>query len=104
LDIDFIHNYNPRYKLRAKENVIHDSFGRGSIRHSIGMTGEIIHQFMMVTPAGKARLEPPEFMLRVHLGSHQGNRSIVADAVEGDLLGAHGNVLEATRHQIALAI
>jgi hypothetical protein len=43
-------------------------------------------------------------MLRVHLGSHQGNRSTVADAVEGDLLGVHGNVLEATRHQIALAI
>jgi hypothetical protein len=59
---------------------------------------------MMVTPVGKARLEPLKFMLRVHLGSHQGNCSTVADAVEGDLLGAYGNVLEATHHQIAPGI
>jgi hypothetical protein len=62
------------------------------------MTGEILHQFMMVIPTGEARLEPPEFMPRIHLGSHQGNRSPMADAVEGDFLGAHGNVLEATHH------
>ena len=24
---DFIQNHNPRYKLRAEENIVHDSFG-----------------------------------------------------------------------------
>ena len=94
----------PKYKLRAEENIVHDSFDQGSIRHSISMTGEILHQFMMVIPTGEARLEPSEFIPRVHLGSLQGKRSPVADAVEGDLLGAHGNVLEATHHQITLGV
>ena len=62
------------------------------------MTGKILHQFMMVIPTAEARLEPLEFMPRVHLGSHQGNRSPVADAVEGDLPNAHVNVLEAAHH------
>ena len=56
---------------------------------------------MMVIPAGEARLELPEFMPRVHLGSHQGYRSPVPDAMEGNLPSAHGNVLEVTHHQIA---
>ena len=68
------------------------------------MIGKILHQFMMVILDGKSRLEPPEFMPKVHLGTHQGNRSPVADAMEGDHPGAHRNVLEVTHHQIALGI
>ena len=51
-DWDFIRSYNPRYKLRAKENVVHNSFGRGSVHYSIGMISEVLHQFMMVIPTG----------------------------------------------------
>jgi hypothetical protein len=87
---DYIHNYNPRYKLRVEENIVHDSFGRSSVRHSIDMIGEILHQFMMVIPTSEARLKPPEFMLGVHLGSHQGNHSSMMDAVEGNLPYTHG--------------
>ena len=68
------------------------------------MTGEILHQFMMVIPTSEARLEPLEFMPRVHLGNHQGYRSFVADVVKGDLSGAHGNVLEAIHQQVTLGI
>jgi hypothetical protein len=88
----------------TEENIVHDSFDRGSIRHSIGMTGEILHQFMMVIPTSEARLVPLEFMPRVHLASHQGNRSPVVDAVKGDLPSTHGNVLEVIHQQVAPGI
>jgi len=64
------------------------------------MTGKILHQLMMDITPGDAWLEPSKFMPRVHLGGHQGNRSPMSDAVEGNLPGAHGNILEAVRQQI----
>ena len=59
---------------------------------------------MMVISADEAMLEPSEFMLEVHLDSHQGNRSPVADALKGDLASAHRDVLEAIHHLITLSI
>jgi hypothetical protein len=59
---------------------------------------------MMVIPMSKARLEPLDFMPRVHLGSHQGNRSPMADVVEGNLPGTLGTVLEAIRQQVVPGI
>ena len=100
----FIHSWIPRYKLLPEESFVYNSFGRRSIRHSIGMTGEILHPFMMVIPIGKVRLEPLEVMPIVHLGSHQNNCGPMVDAMEGDLPSVHGNVLEATHHQIALGV
>ena len=48
--------FTPKYKLRAKENVVHDSFGRRSIRHGVGSPFKICHQVMVVIAAREARL------------------------------------------------
>jgi hypothetical protein len=53
------------------------------------MSGESLNQLMMVITIGKARLKPPKFMPRVHLGNHQGNNSPMTNAMEGDLHGTH---------------
>ena len=66
----FIHSWIPKYKLPAEENLVHNPFGRRSSRGSICMPSEGLDQFMMVVSTSEARLEPPEFMPGVHLGSH----------------------------------
>ena len=65
----FIHDRDPKYKLRAEENVVHDCFNRRSICHSICVPGEGLHQLMMIITAGEARLMPPELVSGVHLGN-----------------------------------
>ena len=97
----FIHDRDPKYKVRAKENVVHDSLGRRSVHHSIRMTNEGLHQLVMIIAAGETRLMTPELVSRVHLGNGQGNRSTIPNAMKSDLPNAHRDVLEATHHQIA---
>ena len=46
----------PKYKLRAKENIVHDSFGQKTVRHSIGSPFKIHHQVMVAVTAHEARL------------------------------------------------
>ena len=60
--LSFIHDWDPKYKLRAKENVVHDSFGRGSIRHSINMPSKVFHKLVVIVATSKARLKPSELM------------------------------------------
>lgn len=93
-----------KYKLRTKENVVHDPFGRSDVRHGIDMPGKVPHQFMLVITTHKAGLKPPELVPRVHLGHHQGNGGSTADAVEGNLLSAHRNVLETICQQVTSGI
>ena len=68
------------------------------------MSGESLDQLMVVTTIGKARLKPPKFMTRVHLGNRQGNSYPEMNAIESNLPSTHGDILEATHHQIALGI
>ena len=93
--------FAPKYKLRAKQNVIHDSFGQRSIRHGVCVHGEVLHQIMMIVAAGKARLMPPELTPRVHLSNSQSNRSPMTDVVKRDLPDAHRDVLKTIHPQIS---
>jgi hypothetical protein len=68
------------------------------------MSGEILHQPMMVIAACEARLVPSEVMPRVHLGNHQGNRRAMTDTMGSDLPGACGDVMKAAHYQVALGI
>jgi hypothetical protein len=68
------------------------------------MSGESLNQLMMVVTIGEARLKPPKFMPRVHLGNHQGNNSPVTNTMEGDLPGTHRDILYETKHQIAPSV
>ena len=52
----------------------------------------------------KARLKPPEFMTRVHLGNRQDNSCPMTNAMESDLLGPCRDILKTTHHQIAPGI
>lgn len=62
------------------------------------------HQFMMIIAAREARLKPPELVPRVHLGHHQGDGDPMVDTMEGNVLIAHMNVLEAVCQQVASGI
>ena len=57
--------FNPIYNLRAKENVINDSFGRGYMCNGFGGSLEIIHQLLVdvnVLTIQEARLQLTEVM------------------------------------------
>ena len=56
---------------------------------------------MMVIAACKAGLQPSKFMPGAHLGDGQGDRSPMVVSMKSDLPGAHRDVLEAVRQQIA---
>ena len=56
---------------------------------------------MVVVAAREARLSPSELVLGVHLGDGQSNRGPVVDPMKGNLPGAHRDVLEAIRQQVA---
>ena len=65
----FIHDRDPKYKLRVEENVVHDSFARRSIRHGIYVPDKVLHQLVMIIATAKARMMPPELVPRVQLGN-----------------------------------
>ena len=88
--LSFIHSWDPRYKLLADENIVYDSFSRRSIHHSISVPGEVLHQLMMVIATGKARLEPPELLFRVHLGNGQGDCNPMTNAMTSNFLACTG--------------
>ena len=100
----FIQSWIPKYKLLAEENFVYNFFGQRSICGSIYKPSEGLHQITMVISAGKAGLEPPKFMSRVHLGGYQGHLGPMADTMAGDLLGAHGDVMKTSYHQVASGI
>ena len=41
-------NITPSYKLRAKEDVVHNFLGRGYVRHGDAGPFEVIHQVLVV--------------------------------------------------------
>jgi hypothetical protein len=96
----FIHNLDPKYKLRVEENVVHDSFGRRGIRHSVSSPFEICHQVMVVVATCEAMLQPLKLVPGVHLGDGQGNRGPMIDAVKNNLPGAHRDVLDTVHQQV----
>jgi hypothetical protein len=59
---------------------------------------------MMVIPTSEAKSEPSEVMIGVHLGSHQGNCSLVSDAMESNLPDVSGNILEMIHQQVASGV
>jgi predicted metal-dependent phosphotriesterase family hydrolase len=81
----------------AEENFVHDFFSQRSIRRSVSVLSEVLHQPMMVITAREAGLMPLEVIPRVHLGNHQGNRG-ARTIVESDLSGAGRDVLKVAHH------
>jgi hypothetical protein len=68
------------------------------------MSGEFLHQSMMVAATCEARLVPSEFVPRVHLGHHQGEGGSAANAMESNLPGTPRHIMETTYHQVALGV
>ena len=56
---------------------------------------------MMVVATREAGLQPSELVPEVHLSDDQSNRSLMVDAVRCNLPGAHRDILEAIRQQVA---
>ena len=54
--LNFIHNWDPKNKQQSKENVVHDSFDRRSIRHGVYVHSKVLHQLMEIIVTGKPRL------------------------------------------------
>ena len=100
----FIHNHDPKYKLRAKENVVHDSFGRRGICHGIGNPFKIRNQVMVVVATCEAKLQPLKLIPGAHLGDGQGNRCPMTDAMKSNLPDVHGDVLETIHQQVTLGV
>ena len=50
---------------------------------------------MVVITIGKAGLEAPEIVPRVHLGDHQGNGSPLVNTMESDIPSMRRDILEA---------
>jgi hypothetical protein len=94
--------YDPRYKLRAEENVVHDSFSWGVVHHDIGSSFEVRHQVMVLIAACEARLMPSKLMPRAHLGDGQGNHDPMMDTMENNLPSTHWYILEAVHQQVTL--
>lgn len=91
-EILFIHQTTPSYKLRAKEDVVHDCLGQGCCSDGVGGSGEVLHQFLIVLwilAYQEARLQMMELVPGAHLDYCSGD----GGSMVGDLPSADWDVL-----------